>query len=49
MDNWNFEDAMRDLDKAYEVLGALTEANPLLPDAGRIPCVRPAGRPHQRA
>jgi hypothetical protein len=42
MDNWNFEDAMRDLDKAYEVLGALTEANALLPDAGLIPFVQPA-------
>jgi hypothetical protein len=42
MDNWLFEDAMRDLDKAYEVLGALNEANALLPDAGLIPFVQPA-------
>lgn len=42
MDNWLFEDAMRDLEKAYEVLGALNEANALLPDAGLIPFVQPA-------
>lgn len=42
MDNWLFEDAMSDLDKAYEVLGALKEANALLPDAGLIPFVQPA-------
>lgn len=42
MDNWLFDDAMRDLDKAYEVLAALNEANALLPDAGLIPFVQPA-------
>jgi len=42
MDNWNFEDAMRDLEQAYEVLGALKEANALLPDAGLIPFIQPA-------
>ena len=42
MDNWAFADAMRDLDKAYEVLGALTEANALLPDAGLLAFVQPA-------
>ena len=42
MDNWLFEDAMRNLEKAYEVLGALKEANALLPDAGLIPFVQPA-------
>jgi len=42
MDNWLFDDAMRNLDKAYEVLEALKEANALLPDAGLIPFVQPA-------
>jgi hypothetical protein len=42
MDNWLFDDAMRDLDKAYEVLDALKEADALLPDAGLIPFVQPA-------
>ena len=42
MDNWLFDDAMRNLDQAYEVLDALNEANALLPNAGLIPFVQPA-------
>ena len=41
MDNWLFDDAMSDLDKAYEVLDALKAADELLPDAGLIPFVQP--------
>lgn len=41
MDNWLFDDAMSNLDKAYEVLDALKAADELLPDAGLIPFVQP--------
>lgn len=41
MDNWLFEDAMRDLDKAYEVLEALEQADALLPAAGLVPIIQP--------
>jgi hypothetical protein len=41
MDNWLFDDAMSDLDKAYEVLDALKAADELLPEAGLIPFVQP--------
>ena len=41
MDNWQFEDALRDLDKAYEVADALKEAEATLPQAGLLPLIQP--------
>ncbi|MFV2062385.1 MAG: hypothetical protein ACC726_02585 [Chloroflexota bacterium] len=41
MDNWSFDEAQVALDKSYEVLGALREADALLPEAGLVPFIRP--------
>ncbi len=41
MDDWRFNDAKDALDKAYEVLAALTEADELLPTTDLIPIIRP--------
>lgn len=42
MDSWEFSKARAALQKSYEVLEALNEANELLPTAGLIPFVQPA-------
>jgi hypothetical protein len=41
MDDWEFGDAMVNLDKSREVLASLQEADALLPDAALIPVVQP--------
>ncbi|MEA2025759.1 MAG: hypothetical protein U9O18_03620, partial [Chloroflexota bacterium] len=46
MDDWRFSDAMAALDKSYDVLNALQEADQLLPTAGLIPIIQ---RPFERA
>jgi|GEM_PF-5177752 len=41
MDSWRFDDATDALDKAYETLEALTEADKLLPTTSLIPIIQP--------
>jgi len=40
MDDWSFGEATEALDKSYEVLDALTEADRLLPTAGLVPLIQ---------
>jgi hypothetical protein len=41
MDDWNFERAVSRINKSYEVLAALTEANDKLPSTDLLPVVQP--------
>jgi hypothetical protein len=41
MDDWNFESAMKRIQKSYDVLANLIEADRLLPEADLLPIVQP--------